>query len=579
MSHAPRLRRLLGYALLDKPLLIQAIVLLLIAVAADVMGPILIKIFIDDYVRLDQWPVAPLLSLAMVYLILLLVTAVTLYLQAVRFNIIAVNAIQRLREQAFNNVMAMPLSFFDHTPVGSLISRITNDTENIKDLFVNVLSVYIQNIALIFGILIAMAILDWRLMLICFGFVPIVVLFMLLYRRLSTPRFEKVRGLLSDINSQLHESLQGIRVVQFFNQQRRFEHRFGDTTQAHFRAKIHNLKLDAMLLRPLVDLLHLLILAGLLSFFGYSAMSHPIEIGVMYVFINYLGRIVEPVIEMTQRLSLLQQALVSGERVFELIDQANPALPEQVDLRIEQASIEFKQVSFSYDGKQNVLNNISFMVPAGQFCAIVGHTGSGKSTIANLLMRFYTPQQGEILLGGQPLQSIPGKLLRECVGCVQQDPFIFVGSIADNIRMGRDISHEQLQQAAEKSGFDDYVQALPEGYDTEIVERGANLSTGQRQLLSLARSLVVDPQVLILDEATANIDSHTEALIQNTLDGLRGRVTLLVIAHRLSTIQSADNIIVLHKGHIMQQGKHSELLKTEGLYQHLYQLQKLSKSH
>ncbi len=200
----------------------------------------------------------------------------------------------------------MPLEFFDRTPVGSLISRITNDTENIKDLFVNVLSVYIQNIARIIGVFIVMAVLDWRLMLICFGFVPIVVLFMVLYRRLSTPRFEKVRSLLSDINSQLHESLQGIRVIQYFNQQMRFDHRFRGTAQVHFQAKMHNLKLDAMLLRPLVDLLPLLILAGLLGFFGYSAMSHPIEIGVIYVFVNYLGRIVEPVIEMTQRLNLLQ---------------------------------------------------------------------------------------------------------------------------------------------------------------------------------------------------------------------------------------------------------------------------------
>ncbi|MDP1929864.1 MAG: ATP-binding cassette domain-containing protein [Gammaproteobacteria bacterium] len=276
---------------------------------------------------------------------------------------------------------------------------------------------------------------------------------------------------------------------------------------------------------------------------------------------------------MTQRLSLLQQAVVAGERVFGIIDEPGET-QFATDQRITRGAVRFEQVGFSYDGEHPVLEDIDFSVAPGQFYAIVGHTGSGKSTLMSLLLRFYDPQQGRILLDDMPLADIDQRDLRAQVGVVLQDPFITVGTVRENITLGLDISEERIIEAARKAQLHDFVMSLPDGYDTKLGERGGNLSTGQRQLLSLARTLAREPRILILDEATANIDSHTEAVIQQALALLRGNTTILAIAHRLSTITSADSIIVLHQGHIMQQGSHQELLRIDGLYRHMYELQR-----
>lgn len=570
------LKRLLGYALLDRPLVRQAVSALLVATAAEVAGPILIKIFIDDHLRPAYWAAGPIALLAAAYLALQLLAAWGDYRQSVRFNAIAVRAVQTLREQVFARVVNLPLSFFDRTPTGNLISRITNDTEAVKDLYVNVLGTYVRNLVRVAGIFIAMAFLDWRLMLVCFAFLPFVAALMVLYRRLSTPRFQRVRTLLGAINTALHESIQGMKTIQLMNQQAHFQRRFALTADDHVRAKLRNLKLDAVLLRALIDLLHMLTLAGLLFVFGYQSLSTPVEVGVIYAFINYLGRFAEPVIEMTQRLNMLQQAVVSGQRVFDLIDMEALTYPERNDAVITRGEVAFHNVTFSYDGKRGVLRNVSFTVPAGAFYGIVGHTGSGKSTLANLLMRFYAAQQGRIVVDTCDLRTIPAAELYARIGIVQQDPHIVSGTIAANITLGRDLDAHEIVFAAKQAGFHDFVSSLPAGYDTLLDERGRNLSAGQRQLLSLARTLAVRPKILVLDEATANIDSHTEAAVQRALLKLRGQTTLLVIAHRLSTIRAADQILVLHQGELVQRGTHDALLTAEGLYRHLHQLQELS---
>lgn len=569
------LLRLLSYSLANRKLLIQALVLLVIATAADVAGPLLIKIFIDEYVRPAQWPWNELAILAAVYIALQLLAASASYLQALRLNAIAVGVIQRLREDVFSKVLRLPLAYFDRTPTGSLISRITNDTETIKDLYVNVIGTYVQNLVRITGIFIAMAILDVRLMLVCLGFLPIVGGLMFLYQRYSTPLFQKARQLLSEINSLLHESIQGMTVIQLFNQQAAFQKRFARTADAHFHARLQNLRLDAFMLRPLVDLLHMMLLGGLLFLFGLTSLSEPVEVGVIYAFISYLGRFIEPVIEVTQRLSLFQQALVAGERVFALIDTPSVQYVTEDALSIERGDVRFEQVCFGYDDKRQVLNTLSFHVPPGAFCGVVGHTGSGKSTVASLLLRFYDPTQGTIYIDGQPLHKIPEDTLRQHVTIVQQDAFVFSDTVAANIAMGLPLSDAQIEAAARKADLHEFICSLPDGYATVLSERGGNLSTGQRQLLSLARVLARHPKILILDEATANIDSHTERLIQTALHALRGNVTLIVIAHRLSTLRHADQILVLHQGELVQHGSHQQLLTQEGLYRHLYQLQEL----
>lgn len=582
--------RLMRYTLAHWRWLIQGLLFLVLFTAADVLGPLLIKIFIDDYLIPGDWRWQPIVLLVMLYVIANGVAALFGYLQALNLNQIAQQVVMTLRQQLFAHVLRLPVKRFDYTPLGSLISRITNDTEAVKDLFVGVLGVYVQNIIRVLGIFIAMGLLNWRLMLVCGLFLPMVILVMAVYRSLSTATFRKARELLADINAELNETIQGMPVVQLFNLQQHYARKFHHTTEEHFSLRMKTMQLDALLLRPMVDFLYFMTLAALLYYFGISfagsnldgstasnsvsgGMLSGIEVGVLYAFVNYLGRFTEPLIEMTQRLSLFQQAIVSAGRVFQWLDEPVEQNEQKQSVKISAGEIQFSDVSFSYDGKNKVLRNIDISLPAGSFVGIVGHTGSGKSTLASLLMRFYPLTQGVIYIDGQRLDSIPIPELRKHLALVQQDSFIFSGTVAENIMIGRPLGLDQIAQAAKKVGLHDYIAALPDAYQTLLAERGSNLSLGQRQLLSLARAIAGEPKILILDEATANVDSETEAQVQQALLNLKGEITLVTIAHRLSTVTQADQIIVLHQGEIKQQGTHNELLSYEGLYQHMYQLQ------
>ncbi len=564
--------RLLRYALAYPRLLKQAGGLLLLATAGQVLGPVLVKVFLDDYVTQGHYPVLELGGLALAYAMLYALSAWAGYQNAMRFNEVAFNVVRTIRSQVFAAVMRKPLSYFDHRPTGALVSRITNDTEAIKELFVQVMSTFVQNVTLIIAVFIAMAYLDVRLMLLCSIILPTVIIVMYYYQRLSAPRYHRARSVLSRINANLSESIQGMRIVQMLNQHKRFNADFRNVSQDLFNARMSNLRLDALMLRPLPDLIRTLTLAGLLFYFGTQSFDSVVEVGVIYAFINYLSRITQPVVEMTQRLSLLQQAVVAGERVFGIMDEASESQLASASL-ISAGRVQVEDLGFSYDGEHPVLEGIDFTVEPGQFYAIVGHTGSGKSTLMSLLLRFYTPQKGRILIDGTPLDQIDQDNLREQMGVVLQDPFISAGSVRDNITLGLAIPEEKVIAAAQQAQLHEFVMSLPEGYDTLLGERGGNLSTGQRQLLSLARTLAREPRILILDEATANVDSHTEAVITKALNKLRGSTTILAIAHRLSTITHADQIVVLHQGRIMQQGSHQALLAQDGLYRHMHELQ------
>lgn len=567
--------RLLRYGLAYRRLLIEALIMLSIATGGSVLGPYLIKVFIDSHLTPGNWAVAPIVGLVAIYLSTQLISAVMFFHQAIRFNRIALDVVQTIREQVFSRVMRLPVAFFDHTPTGSLISRITNDTEAIKELYVDVISVVAQNSIRILGVLLAMAFLDLKLMLVCSALVPAVIVVMLAYQKLSTPIFQRVRTLLSDINARLNEGIQGMSVVQLMNQQACFSKAFEKTSTDHYRAKIRNVLIGGLMLRALVDFLYMVVLAMLLFTFGWDFLSveGAVQIGVIYAFLNYLGHLTEPMLDMIARLNLFQQAVVSASRVFEILDEPMVERPEH-PMAPRDASVQFEIEAFSYDGRKTVLQNIHLSIAPGEFVGIVGHTGSGKSTLMSLLMGFYPVEQGAIRVGGAPLSRIDPQERTRRIGLVQQEPFIFMGTIADNIRLDRPLTDQEVEDAARQARLHDAIMRMPQGYQTPMTERGGNLSSGERQLLSLARTLARQPEILILDEATANIDSHTETLIQRSLMALRGRITLIAIAHRLSTVKDADNLVVLHQGRVRQQGKHRQLLAEEGLYKHMYELQK-----
>nr|VFK66078.1 MAG: ATP-binding cassette, subfamily B, multidrug efflux pump [Candidatus Kentron sp. UNK]VFK69373.1 MAG: ATP-binding cassette, subfamily B, multidrug efflux pump [Candidatus Kentron sp. UNK] len=425
-----------------------------------------------------------------------------------------------------------------------------------------------------------MALLDIRLMGICATLIPVSIVLMAVYQRASTPIFQRVRGLFADINGKLNESIGGMSVIQLTNQQRRFQREFAKTSTDHYLAKVKDVTINGFLLQPLVNLLHMLVLAGLLLGFGFLDLSTigAVQVGVLYAFINYLGDLTKPLTEMTSRLNMAQQALVSAGRVFELLDEpiVEPTGPVKFP---DNNRLELDIRRFSYDGKKDVLRDIRFTVEAGAFIGIVGHTGSGKSTLLSLLMNFYPIQEGGVWIGGIPISRISrgirtsGGIRAGLIGFVQQDPFIFADTVANNIRMELPLDQDAIVEAAQQAQLHEMVLGLSHGYDTMLTEQGKSLSAGQRQLLSLARILARKPRILLLDEATANIDSHTEALIRKSLMTLCGKVTLIAIAHRLGTVKDADQLYVLHHGHVQQSGTHEELMAREGLYKHMYELQ------
>ena len=567
----PTIKRLLAYGSPWRKPLAGAVVMLWIAAAAEVTGPILVSYFIDNMVSEHRLPVAAVAGLATAYLLLSISAAGLHYWQALLFNQAAVGVVQKLRTDVMDAALRQPLSTFDTQPVGQLISRVTNDTEVIRDLYVTVVATVLRSAALIGAMLVAMFTLDWRMATVAICIFPAVIIVMFIYQRYSTPIVRRVRSYLADINDGFNEVINGMSVIQQFRQQARFGERMNAASRSHYMARMQTLRLDGFLLRPLLSLFSAMVLCGLLMLFGFTSVG-TIEVGVLYAFINYLGRLNEPLIELTTQQSMLQQAVVAGERVFELMDGKRQDYGND-DRPLESGHIEVDNVSFAYRGDRLVLQDINLDVPARSFVALVGHTGSGKSTLANLLMGYYPLTNGEIRLDGRPLDTLSHRVLRQGVAMVQQDPVVLADSFFANVTLGRDISEDAVWQALGTVQLADLARTMADGIHTRLGEQGNNLSVGQKQLLALARVLVDAPQILILDEATANIDSGTEQAIQQALAAVREHTTLVVIAHRLSTITDADTILVLHRGQAVERGTHSELLAAQGRYWQMYQLQ------
>lgn len=567
----PTLKRLLAYGSPWRKPLSVAVLLLWIAAIAEVSGPLLISYFIDNMVAKSYLPLGLVAGLGVAYVGLQLAAAGLHYAQSLLFNRAAVGVVQQLRTDVMDAALRQPLSEFDIQPVGQVISRVTNDTEVIRDLYVTVVATVLRSAALIGAMLVAMFSLDWRMALVAITIFPAVLIVMVIYQRYSTPIVRRVRAYLADINDGFNEVINGMSVIQQFRQQARFGERMGEASRSHYMARMQTLRLDGFLLRPLLSLFSALVLCGLLMLFGLSS-NGTIEVGVLYAFISYLGRLNEPLIELTTQQSMLQQAVVAGERVFELMDRPRQAYGND-ERPLQSGSIAFDNVSFAYREDRLVLQNITLDVPSRGFVALVGHTGSGKSTLASLLMGYYPVTHGEIRLDGRPLASLSHTVLRKGVAMVQQDPVVLADTFYANVTLGRDYSQEQVWDVLEKVQLAELARGFSDGINTKLGEQGNNLSVGQKQLLALARVLIETPQILILDEATASIDSGTEQAIQQALAAVRDHTTLVVIAHRLSTIVDADTILVLHRGQAVERGTHRELLEAKGRYWQMYQLQ------
>ncbi|TOC59297.1 ABC transporter transmembrane domain-containing protein [Vibrio parahaemolyticus] len=575
MKQTSTFKRLLSYPLSQPKPMIKGLALLFIAALASASGPWLIQYFIDEHIAKGDYSRNVLIALALGYVSLQVISATFQYLQSLQFSMVATNTIKTIRKQVFSGVIKQPLSAFDFTPAGKLVSRITNDTESLQQFYELLIATMVKNVVMIVVMLGVMFFMSWKLTLVVLVLLPIVIGFMYLFKQLSTESYRRMRDLLTDINANLSESIQGMSVIQLMQQEGRFNKQFNKLTAEHLVASKKVIRLNGYLLRPLMDLLAGLALLCLVAIFGFNG-AELIGVGVLYAFISYLARVTEPLIEMTQQLALLQQALVSSERVFELID-AKPQTYGDDHKPLKTGSIELSNLTFSYDGKQDVLKDISLKAAHQDFVALVGHTGSGKSTLASLLMGFYPTNVGELLIDGRPLNTLGKDVLRKDVAMVQQDPHILPASVRENISLSRVVSDEQIWDALDKVGLSVQIRRYPNGLDTQLGQGETNLSAGQKQLLALARVLVAKPKILILDEATANIDSGTEALIQKSLKVLRQNMTLVVIAHRLSTILDADQIVVLHHGDLVEQGTHKALLQQNGRYAQMYQLQQANR--
>ena len=479
-----------------------------------------------------------------------------------------------LRTELFEHTLGLSLRYLDSNPVGKLVSRVTNDVETINEMFTSVLTAVMKDFSTMIGVTVALFLLSPTLALVTIATLPPVFLVTVLFRRRVRNAFRTVRVAVSDLNAFLSEHISGMRVVQLFVQERRIGREFEERNEAALSSSLAEARLFAVF-RPLVDLLSTTSVAVVIYFGALFLIRDLVSLGVLIAYLNLIRMFYQPVMDLSEKYNILQSAMAGAERMFELLDAddrvsepADPIVPNTVA-----GKIEFDGVGFSYKEGEVVLDDLTFTIEPGHSVAVVGYTGAGKTTITSVLSRLWDIQEGSIRLDGLDIRSIPSRELRRRVQSVLQDVFLFSGSIIDNIRLGRDIPIERVMQAVRAVRADTFIDRLPSGLDSELTERGGNLSTGQRQLLSFARVLAHDPDVLILDEATGNIDTETEKLIQEALTELLKGRTSIVIAHRLSTIRNADRILVLHRGKIYESGTHTELMDRKGMYHTLYQMQ------
>ncbi len=569
-------RRLLGFAAQYRQSFLLSMVAVLVQSVMNMLLPRFLQHYMDTYLVRTTLAEKIIIVSAAFYLLGVIIRSAAQFTTTFAFNMGSEYMLESLRRALFAKLHRLGMSYFDRTPAGSIVSRVNNDTASIADF----MQVFLSGMVGIFAIVtafIAMWLTDRTAALAVLAFLPLLILSIWVYSKYSSSAYRYMRQKLSEINTRISETIQGIEIIQNFRQQPRIRQEFEQTNQEYLQSRRSMIKINSLLLSPIVNLLYTLALIAALYVLGLHTHLGLLQAGMIYAFTTYISQFFNPITNMMDNLSFFQDGVVAGYRSFKILDSQEYGPQQTVADNtpcITAGAIEFRHVSFAYPNGPEVLHDISFKVPAGASLGIVGHTGSGKSTLINIMLRFYEYGQGQILIDGHDLRQIPQAELRQKIGLVLQDSYLFYGDINFNIRLyNQNISDRQIQAAAQLVDADEFIQQLPQQYQTVINPGGSSLSAGQRQLISFARTIAADPKILVLDEATANIDTETEDLIQASLKRMQQGRTTIAIAHRLSTIKHANHILVLDQGRIVEYGTHQSLLQQRGKYYELYKLQ------
>ena len=556
-------------------LLALSILLALLIDAAVLAKPYIIKLVIDNYLLKPNPNISKIIVMGVVYLIVVILGAGLAYAQTYILGYVGQKIIFNIREQVFQHIQSMSMSFFDKNSTGRILTRMTNDVEALNELFSGVLVNVFRDLIMVIGIIAVMLSMDFKLGLVSISCVPVIIGATIIYRIAARKNFMKVKGLLAKINGFLAENISGMKLVQIFHRE---NEKYDDLLQldkVYFRYSLREVILNSFS-KPLVDMISNLTIVILVIFCMGLAAKGQLEIGVLFAFISYIKQFFEPISEIADKYTNIQSAMISSARIFDLLDTTEFSEDLESGSPISRllGKIEFKDVCFAYNDKDWVLKNVSFIIKPGEMAAFVGTTGSGKSTIINLMARFYEIQKGTILIDGKDIKEYRLKDLRRQIAVVLQDVFLFSTDIKSNIRLNdTNISDDDIEHAAHYVNADVFIESFSNGYNEEVKERGCTFSSGQKQLISFARAVAFNPSILVLDEATANIDTDTENIIQKAMLKISENRTSIIIAHRLSTIRNVDKIFVLSRGRIKEIGNHEELMKLNGIYSHLYSSQ------
>ncbi|MFO1446219.1 ABC transporter ATP-binding protein [Bacillus sp. Bva_UNVM-123] len=568
-------KRLTKYALYFKRPIFLGLFFLSAAVFTELAGPFIAKYIIDEHMIIGKIKIEPIAWLLCLYLILAIATAILRYFMYIYLQMGANRVIQKLRQDVFGHIQTLPIQYFDNLPAGKIVARVTNDTEALRNLYVQVLANFATSFISIAGVYIALFILNWKMAMIALIMIPVIYLWMILYRKYASKYNHVIRRKIADLNAMINESIQGMTIIQAFRREKQMTKEFDEMNEEHYAYQRKLLFLDSATSFNLVNVLRLIMFTIFIVYFGTRQIA-TVEIvtaGTLYAFVDYLTKLFNPITNVVNQFSQLERSLVAGRRVFKVLDTTGEHVSEETMPRYD-GHVIFEDVSFAYKDNEYVLKNLNFTANRGETVALVGHTGSGKSSIMNLLFRFYDPSKGKIYIDGVDVTDVPRQTIRQHMGIVLQDPYLFTGTICSNVSLNDpSITREKVKEALEAVGAERVLKNLEKGIDEPVIEKGSTLSSGQRQLISFARALAFDPAILILDEATSNIDTETEEIIQHAMEVLKKGRTTFIIAHRLSTIKNADRILVLERGVIKEHGTHDELLAQGGIYEQMYQMQ------